>query len=219
MKYTYCEALMWRLLTPAMFRWLRTQRPEWDIAELRRASKRTYRRMVRRTPDIGGLSRNSLRICLSSGMVFLSVYEAAEGRMDEACFAGMVLAGMEAPIVKRSFRKKSLFTEEAQRKRAENAARGNAQSDSALNWKTEVIPGRDADECTIIYHQCGICALGRQEKLLHLVPHMCVLDTLSVEWMGGVLYRTKTLAGGGDCCDFYMCKKGSKWDAERGGTA
>lgn len=48
---------------------------------------------------------------------------------------------------------------------------------------------------------------------------MCVLDTLSVEWMGGVLYRTKTLAGGGDCCDFYMCKKGSKWDAERGGTA
>jgi hypothetical protein len=33
-----------------------------------------------------------------------------------------------------------------------------------------------------------------------------------VDMMGGVLHRTKTLATGGDCCDFYVCKKGSKWD-------
>ena len=32
--------------------------------------------------------------------------------------------------------------------------------------------------------------------------------------VGGVLYRTKTLAAGGDCCDFYICKKKSKWDTE-----
>lgn len=217
MRYTCCEALMWHALTPAMFRWLREQ--GWDIAELRRASKRIYRQMVARTPDIGSLSQNSLRICLSGGMVWLSAYEAAGERMDEACFAGMVLTSMETPLVKRSFQRKSLFTEEAQRKRAESAARGNAQSDSALNWKTEVIPGRDADECTILYHQCGLCALGRQENLLHLVPHMCALDTLSVEWMGGVLYRTKTIATGGDCCDFYVCRKGSKWDAERSKNA
>lgn len=32
--------------------------------------------------------------------------------------------------------------------------------------------------------------------------------------MGGRLYRTKTLASGGDCCDFYICKKDSRWDME-----
>ena len=40
---------------------------------------------------------------------------------------------------------------------------------------------------------------------------------MSIDWMGGVLYRTKTLATGGDCCDFYICKKDSKWDREKGG--
>ncbi|MBO5146434.1 MAG: L-2-amino-thiazoline-4-carboxylic acid hydrolase [Lachnospiraceae bacterium] len=50
------------------------------------------------------------------------------------------------------------------------------------------------------------------QYLSRLVPYLCVLDTLTIDWMGGVLHRTKTLATGGDCCDFYLCKKGSKWD-------
>ena len=52
------------------------------------------------------------------------------------------------------------------------------------------------------------------EGLSQLVPYLCALDTLSIDWMGGSLYRTKTLAAGGDCCGFYICKKGSKWDRE-----
>lgn len=215
MNYTFCETLMWHALTPTIFQWMKQREPGCDIAALRRRAKRIYRQMAARTPEIGSLSKNSLRICLSGGMVWLSVYEAADGRLDEDSFAGMVLASLEAPLVKRSFQKKEMFTTQAQKKRAESAKRGNAESDSPFNWSTEVIIGRDADECTVFYRQCGLCALGRQEKLLHLVPYMCVLDTLSVKWMGGVLYRTKTLATGGDCCDFYMCKKGSKWDLEK----
>ncbi|MCI6378734.1 MAG: L-2-amino-thiazoline-4-carboxylic acid hydrolase [Clostridiales bacterium] len=219
MKYTLCEALMWRALTPDMFRWLKEHRPGWNVRALKRKAKKAYREMAARTPDIGSLRQNSLRICLSGGMVWLSTYEAAEGAMDEECFAGMVLASMESPLVKGAFQKKELFTAEAQRRRAESAQRGNASSHSPFNWKTEVVPGRDPDECTIFYRQCGLCALGRQEGLLALVPQMCVLDVLSVEWMGGVLYRSKTLATGGDCCDFYVCRKGSKWHAEREGRA
>lgn len=41
---------------------------------------------------------------------------------------------------------------------------------------------------------------------------MCEMDYISVELMGGVLHRTGTLAAGASCCDFYVCKKGSKWD-------
>ena len=41
---------------------------------------------------------------------------------------------------------------------------------------------------------------------------MCALDIMSIDMMGGVLHRTKTLAEGKDSCDFYICKKGSKWD-------
>lgn len=54
--------------------------------------------------------------------------------------------------------------------------------------------------------------LGRKLGHSELVPYMCQMDYISVDMMGGVLHRTKTLATGGDCCDFYVCKKGSKWD-------
>lgn len=217
MKYTYCETLMWHALTPAMFSYLAKREPAWNMAVMKKQAKNIYKEMVQRTPDIGSLKENSLRICLAGGMVWLSVYEASEGKMSEECFAGLVEAGMEAPLVRKSFegKAKTAFTPETQRKRADNAVRGNAISDSPFNWNTEVILGRDADEYTINYHRCGLCALGRQEGLLRLVPYMCILDIKSVEWMGGVLYRTKTLAEGGDCCDFYICRKGSEWDLEK----
>lgn len=217
MKYTFCEKLMWHALTPTLFQWLKRREPGWDLPALKRESKRIFGEMVERTPEIGSMKENSLRVCLSAGIVWLSVYEAAGGRMDEACFGEMVQASMEAPLVKGSFRAKAkiAFTRKAQQKRAENAKRGNARADGPFHWKAEVELGRDADEYTIRYSQCGLCALGKQEGLERLIPYTCALDILSVAWMGGVLYRTKTLATGGDCCDFYICRKGSKWEKER----
>lgn len=217
MKYTACEALLWHALTPAQFRWLARQKPDWPLDALKRAAKVRYREMAARTPEIGSLFQNSLRVCLAAGMVWLSVYEAAGGKMDETCFAGMVQASMEGPLVKASFKskEKTAFTLRAQQRRAANAAKANALSDGPFNWNAEVILGRDADEYTINYHRCGLCALGRQEGLPQLVQYMCVLDVRSIEWMGGTLYRTKTLATGGDRCDFYICRTGSRWDEEK----
>lgn len=216
MTYTYCETAMWHIMAPAAFRYLFQQEPDWDIPVLKQKSKQIYRRMVSRTPDIGGMMKNPLRICMTAGMLWLSVYEATEGRMSEDRFAGMVDASMRVPLVQKSFhdKAKTAFTLKAQQKRAVVAARTDAAS-NPFQWDAEVILGRDAEEYTILYHQCGLCALGRQEGLFHLVPYMCALDTMSIDWMGGRLYRAKTLATGGDCCDFYICKKDSRWDKER----
>ena len=216
MTYTYCETAIWHIMTPAAFRYLSAQEPDWDIPALKRKSKQIYCQMISRTPDIGSMTKNPLRVCMTAGMLWLSVYEAAEGRMSEERFAGMVNASMKAPLVQKSYRNKAkiAFTLKAQKKRMAFAARTDA-ADNPYQWDAEVILGRDADEYTILYHQCGLCALGRQEGLSHLVPYMCALDTMSIDWMGGVLYRTKTLATGGNCCDFYICKKDSRWNKER----
>ena len=218
MKYTYCEAAMWHIMMPAAFRYLSETEPDWDIPALKRRSKHFYHQIVSRTPDIGSMMNNPLRVCMTGGMLWLSVFEAAEGHMSEERFEGMVNASMKTPLVQKSYRSKAkiAFTLKAQKKRMAFAARTDA-ADNPYQWDAEVILGRDADEYTILYHQCGLCALGRQEGLSHLVPYMCALDTMSIDWMGGVLYRTKTLATGGDCCDFYICKKDSKWDREKGG--
>ena len=216
MTYTYCEAAMWHIMMPAAFRYLSQTEPGWDIPELKRRSKQIYRQIVSRTPDIGPMIKNPLRVCMTGGMLWLSVYEAAEGRMSEECFEGMVNASMKTPLVQKSYRSKAkiAFTLKAQKKRIAFAARTDA-AENPFQWDAEIILGRDAEEYTILYHQCGLCALGCQEGLPHLVPYMCALDTMSIDWMGGVLYRAKTLAAGGDCCDFYICKKDSRWNKER----
>lgn len=41
---------------------------------------------------------------------------------------------------------------------------------------------------------------------------MCKLDYEIITMLGGVLKRKETIAAGSDCCDFYVCKKGLKWD-------
>ena len=220
MTYTYCEAAMWHIMMPAAFRCLSETEPDWDIPALKRRSKQIYRQIVSRTPEIGSMTKNPLRVCMTGGMLWLSVFEAAEGRMSEEHFEGMVNSSMKTPLVQKSYRSKAkiAFTLKAQKKRMAFAARTDA-AENPFQWDAEIILGKDAEEYTILYHQCGLCALGRQEGLSHLVPYMCALDTMSIDWMGGVLHRTKTLAAGGDCCDFYICKKNSKCDTgHKGGS-
>lgn len=216
MQYTFCEKLMWFALARPSFRQLEKTQPQWNTPAFRRKAQAIFREMTTRTPDIGSLKENPLRICLSGGMVWLSIYKAAEG-MDENTFADMVSGSMDSPLIRAAFKmkKKTAFTLKAQQIRKASSERTNLLSrDNPFQWNAEVILGRDADEYRINYCQCGLCALGRQEGLERLVKHMCVLDTMSIDWMGGVLYRTKTLANGGDCCDFHICKKDSPWDRE-----
>ena len=99
MTYTYCERLMWAAIAPAAFRYLAKQELGWDISALKQRSRQIYRQMVSRTPDIGSMMENPLRVCLTGGMLWLSIYKAAEEKMSEKCFEGMVSASMRSPLV------------------------------------------------------------------------------------------------------------------------
>ena len=68
MNYTYCERLMWVAIAPAAFRYLARQELGWDISALKQLSKQIYRQMVSRTPDIGSMMENPLRVCLTGGI-------------------------------------------------------------------------------------------------------------------------------------------------------
>ena len=91
--------------------------------------------------------------------------------MSEKRFEGMVSASMHSPLIVAAFRAKAktAFTLKAQQKRASAASLADAEH-NPFQWNTELIFGRDAEEYTILYRQCGLCALGRQEGLPHLVP-------------------------------------------------
>ena len=212
MRNSLCEKIIWAVLSPTIFQFIKQYWKDIDIKNVKRISKKNYKDMIKRTPDIGSLRKNPLRVCLTSGILWLSIYEAMEGKMDQEQFGEMVSATMEAPILKKNFQKQKAFDIKTQKKKIEKNKIANAVSDSEFNWNTELILGRDENEYTVIYHRCGLCALGKQEHHEELIPYMCKMDYETIAMMGGVLKRKGTIATGADCCDFYICKKGSKWD-------
>lgn len=212
MRNSLCEKIIWNALSPAIFKFIEQHWKDIDIKRIKKLSKDNYNDMIKRTPDIGGFIKNPLRVPLAGGMLWLSVYDAMEGKMSREEFGGMVSATIEAPMIKKNFQKQNPFDIKAQKKKIEKNKIANSASNSEFNWNTELVLGRDENEYTVIYHQCGLCALGRQEHHEELIPYMCKMDYETIDRMGGILKRNGTIASGAECCDFYVCKKGSKWD-------
>lgn len=215
MKYSFCEKIIWDVLNKTIIDFFNKKHPNWDIKLSKSKAHKCYKEIILELPDIGSLSQNSLRICLSGAALWLAFYEVCEEKIEDEEFGEMVKETMKNPIIVKAFSSKNPFTQKAQIKKKKSVERDNNASNSEFNWKTEFIEGRDENEYTIIYKQCGICALAKKLNHLELVKYMCVLDIMSVDMLGGVLHRTKTLAEGKECCDFYICKKGSKWDLEK----
>ena len=212
MKNSLCEKLIWLVLSPTIFKFMQQRWKDIDLKHLKKSSKDNYKAMIRRTPDIGSVMKNSLRMVLASGMLWFSIYDVMEGKMSDDDFGDMVIATTESKLLQKSFKDKKPFDIKTQKREMEKHKIASSASNSEFNWNTELILGRDKDEYTEIYHQCGLCALGRQEHHEKLVPYLCKLDYQFIDFMGGVLKRSGTIATGADCCDFYICKKGSKWD-------
>lgn len=76
----------------------------------------------------------------------------------------MVKSAMKSPLIVKAFKAKNPFTKKAQIKKEKSVNRDNQASNSKFNWKTEFIKGRDEEEYTIIYKQCGLCNLADVKK-------------------------------------------------------
>lgn len=211
MKNTICEKLMWTITNGTVLKFLAKEFSEDEMRTVKREFKKRYTEMRNEIDDIGPLFKNPLQICLAGGVIWLAAYEACNGKMDEEMFSRMITDTMNSPLYKKAFGAKDPFVAEKQKKKVAAFKVANEISDSEYNWQTDYTPGRDETEYFCTYRKCGLCALGRKYGHPELIKHMCQMDYISIDMMGGVLYRTKTLATGGDCCDFHVVKKGSKW--------
>lgn len=214
MKNTFCEKLMWLATKDTISNFLGSRLPADDFARFQAAFPIHYRRLRDEVDDIGPLLKNPLRICLTGGVIWLAAYFACDGKMDEALFSDMITDTMKSPLFKKAFGAKDPFVAEKQQKKVISFKTANEISDSEYNWQTDYVPGRDATEYFCTYRQCGLCTLGRKYGHPELIPYMCQMDYISIDMMGAILYRTKTLATGGDCCDFHVVKKGSRWEEQ-----
>ena len=212
MKNTVCEKLMWLVTKGPVLDFVKENFSEEDFSAFRKKFPSEYRKIRDTVDDIGPLTKNPLRICLAGGVIWMAAYEALEGKMSEEMFSEMITRCMTSPLFKKAFGAKNPFVAEKQQKKLALHKSANEISKSEYNWKTDYRPGRDETEYFCTYRRCGLCTLGRNLGHPELIQYMCKMDYISIDIMGGILYRTQTLATGGSCCDFHVVKKGSKWE-------
>ena len=212
MKNTICEKIMWLAMKGTILKFLSAELANSDVKAIERDFKQQYKRMLAEVDDIGPLTQNPLRICLTGGLIWMAAFEACAGKMDEDMFSRMVTHTVYSPLFQMAFGAKDPFVTEKQQKKVVTFQTANNISESEYNWYTDYMPGRDETEYFCTYRKCGLCTLGKKYGHPELIPYMCQMDYISIDMMGATLYRTQTLATGGDCCDFHVVKKGSKWN-------
>ena len=52
--------------------------------------------------------------------------------------------------------------------------------------------------------RCPVCAYAEKLGVSELMPLFCELDEVMIALQHGVLHRTQTIAGGGDCCGYFI---------------
>ena len=75
------------------------------------------------------------------------------------------------------------------------------------DWVLNIVEKDDKYVFGIDYLECGVCKLCRDENCFELAKYLCKLDFMLADLIGVKLHRTKTLAEGGNCCDFRYTKE------------
>ncbi|MBO4475642.1 MAG: L-2-amino-thiazoline-4-carboxylic acid hydrolase [Bacteroidales bacterium] len=219
MRIVLMDRAVFAVVSSVSVKELRKEHPEWDGRRIKKQAKPCYLKMLQETPEIGSYSENCLKICLTGGAVWFSVYEAVEelyGKMSDELYGRMCNATYSIPIMARKYRKMPFFDAKFQDKYAAKMEKVlKIKSDS--NWTPNYGKGAP-DYSTMRFTTCGLCALAKRTGHHDILPIMCSTDYTVAKLMGVNLHRDKTLATGDACCDYLYTRPGSeiekKWQAE-----
>ena len=117
-------------------------------------------------------------------------YEALRDALSHSKFLKSHMGSAEEYLDEKKMPERLKWAEESKKRTGEN------------NWVVDVLPGCEEYDLGYNYHECGICKICADEGCPELAKYLCKLDYVIADAMGAKLVRTKTLAEGGDYCDF-----------------
>jgi len=168
-----------------------------------------YKAMVERTPSIGNMKENMFAFVMYLACYGYSYYKASPTLITEEIFAGMIEAICNCDFMKRYYSGKDCFSLSNMEKYKNGSIRSK-KKEYPMDWLFDFAYDCTVPEYYITHYECGVCKIGKQEKLQFLTPFMCVMDFPTIEYQGGKLIRTKTLSNGDDCCNFHVVKAEEK---------
>ena len=133
-------------------------------------------------------------------------YKADPEHISMDVFDGMIDALCKSETMKKFYKGKNCF-DPAEIDKYVRGAERSKKKEYPMDWVFDFSYDLSVPEYYVTHRECGVCKIAKQEDLMFLMPHMCVMDYPTIEYKGGKLLRTKTLGAGDDCCDFHVVKK------------
>jgi hypothetical protein len=171
-----------------------------------------FRQLLPELPYVGG-KQPLTQFVVTTGWC-LALHRAMEGYTTNTRESGELFFQLskkyleQVPGIARRILGTSIFTERYQRKLREHA-KESQQQPLPRGYIFSHVAGDGVNfDFGVDYHRCATLNFLREQGGEEIAPYLCALDHLSSEMLGWGLTRTKTLAEGGDVCDFRFKKGG-----------
>lgn len=177
-----------------------------EAASLIQKTDAAYRDMLNRADDIG--KDNPMASNLYEGLLFLALWEAADGKISVDDLREITRAVMQFPAMKLV----GLFVnanrsglEKLEKRMHKNAEWLEVHPQyKGVSWDFNFDKTKHSEGFYYHFTRCPLNDFARREGYIEVLPVMCEIDLLSAELMHAKLIRKQTLASGGDCCDYWF---------------
>ncbi len=196
----------WKMIIPLVKKDLVRRFGKEEAASLIQKTDAVYRDMLNRADDIG--KDNPMASNLYEGLLFLALWEAADGKISIDDLREITRAVMQFPAMKLV----GLFVnanrsglEKLEKRMHKNAEWLEVHPQyKGVSWDFNFDKTRHSEGFYYHFTRCPLNDFARREGYIEVLPVMCEIDLLSAELMHAKLIRKQTLASGGDCCDYWF---------------
>lgn len=196
----------WKMIIPLVKKDIVKRFGKEGAASLIQKTDSVYRNMLNRADDIG--KDNPMASNLYEGLLFLALWEAADGIISVDDLREITRAVMQFPAMKVV----GLFVnanrsglEKLEKKMHKNAEWLEVHPQyKGVSWDFNFDKTKHSEGFYYHFTRCPLNDFARREGYLEVLPVMCEIDLLSAELMHAKLIRKQTLASGGDCCDYWF---------------
>lgn len=196
----------WKMIIPLVKKNLVRRFGKEEAASLIQKTDVVYRDMLNRADDIG--KDNPMASNLYEGLLFLALWEAADGKISVDDLREITRAVMQFPAMKLV----GLFMnanrsglEKLEKRMHKNAEWLEVHPQyKGVSWDFNFDKTKHSEGFYYHFTRCPLNDFARREGYIEVLPVMCEIDLLSAELMHAKLIRKQTLASGGDCCDYWF---------------
>lgn len=175
-------------------------------AEVMKKSRVVYRELVDKAEDIG--DDNPMAYNELFALAFVAPYVASEKKIPPETVQEMMRCSLYR--IKWYFGRTDLNTEKGKAENKKNIVKyvrwytQEKEMQYPISFKVDFVGQPHEGACYYRITRCPICAYTEKLGVQELMPLFCELDAVMITLQHGVLHREKTIASGGEYCDYYI---------------